>query len=218
MEISLYATEHIGEQGVISVAEAVFAKNFNEPLIHQVMTAYLARGRAGTRAQKSRSQVSGGGIKPWRQKGTGRARAGTIRSPLWRGGGVTFAAQPGDYSQKVNKKMYRGAVCSILSELLRQERLKVINQFMVSSHKTRELIAQLVALNITPSVQTSVLIVTEEEDVNLERAARNLPFVTVHSATKVDPVSLVKSEQVLMTVTAVRLMETRLQKTPAVNS
>jgi large subunit ribosomal protein L4 len=213
MEISLYATEHFGEQGVINVAEAVFAKGFNESLIHQVVTAYLARGRAGTRAQKTRAQVSGSGIKPWRQKGTGRARAGSIRSPLWRGGGVIFAAQPIDFTRKVNKKMYRGAVCSILSELLRQARLKIINQLTVSSHKTRELVAQLRALNITPSMQTSVLIVTEEETTPLELAARNLPFVVVCSATKVDPVSLIKSDQVLMTVAAVKIIEERLQKT-----
>lgn len=210
MEVNLYATERLGESGVIHVAEAVFAKNFNEPLIHQVITAYLARGRSGTSAQKSRAQVSGGGSKPWRQKGTGRARAGSIRSPLWRGGGVTFAAQPTDYAQKVNKKMYRGAVCSILSELLRQGRLKVLNQFTVSSPKTRELLTQLSALNIAPSAQENVLIVTEEETMPLKLASRNLLAVTVCSATKVDPVSLVNADQVLMTVTAVRIMEERL--------
>jgi large subunit ribosomal protein L4 len=213
MEISLYATEHLGEQGIIHVAEAVFAKKFNEPLIHQVVTAYLARGRAGTRAQKTRAQVSGGGSKPWRQKGTGRARAGSIRSPLWRGGGVTFAAQPNDYAQKVNKKMYRGAVCSILSELLRQTRLRVVNQLTLTSPKTRELIAQLRALNITLSMQTNVLIVIEEETPAFELAARNLPYVTVCSASRVDPVSLVRAEQVLMTVAAVKIIEARLQKT-----
>jgi len=218
MEISLYATEHIGEQGSINVADAVFAKRFNESLIHQVVTAYLARGRVGSRAQKNRARVSGGGSKPWRQKGTGRARAGTIRSPLWRGGGVTFAAQPVDYTQKVNKKMYRGAVCAILSELLRQQRLKVINQFSAASHKTRELVAQLVALNITSSVQNNVLIVTAASDINLERAARNLPFVSVCPATTVDPVSLVKADQVLMTAAAVQIIEARLQKTSPVNA
>jgi len=218
MEIGLYTPEHTGTASVIGVSETVFAKKFNEPLIHQVITAYLARGRAGTRAQKNRARVSGGGSKPWRQKGTGRARAGTIRSPLWRGGGVTFAAQPVDYNQKINKKMYRGAVCSILSELLRRERLKVIDQFTVSSHKTRDLMTQLRTLNLVPSEKNSILIVTEEVETTLNLASRNLAHISVCSAKSVDPLSLMKAEQVLMTVTALKSIETRLQKTPSDHS
>lgn len=215
MELSLHATENVGERGSINVAEAIFAKNFNESLIHQVIIAYLAGGRAGTHAQKNRASVSGGGSKPWRQKGTGRARAGSIRSPLWRGGGIVFAASPRDYSQKVNKKMYRGAMCSILSELLRQHRLKVVTQFTVATPKTRDLLAQLTALNITSVPGKKVLIITEDTDKNLELASRNLVAINICTASKVDPVSLVGADSVLMTMGAVRIMEGRLQKEPS---
>ena len=156
--------------GTVEVADATFGKEFNEALVHQVVTAYLAGGRQGTRAQKNRSDVRGGGKKPWRQKGTGRARAGTIRSPLWRSGGVTFAARPQDYTQKVNRKMYRAAMRSILSELVRQERLVAIEEFSVEAPKTKQVAAKLKELNLE-----KVLIVTEEVDETLYLAARNLP-------------------------------------------
>lgn len=192
------------EAGVISVSDKVFAAQFNESLIHQAVTTYLAGGRSGTKAQKSRSDVHGSGKKPWRQKGTGRARAGTVRSPLWRSGGVTFAAKPRDYTQKLNKKMYRGALCSIVSELIRQERLLVVEQFSVSAPKTKELLAQLKTLNLQ-----DVLIVTDKEDISLYLAARNLYHVGVCEASAVDPVSLVSAEKVLITVPALKQLEER---------
>lgn len=189
----------------ITVADAVFTNAFNEPLIHQVVTAYLAGARAGTRAQKTRSFVSGGRSKPWRQKGTGRARAGTIRSPLWRGGGIIFAAQPADYSQKVNKKMYRGAMRSILSELLRQKRLQVVESFSIEMPKTKALVERLRALELS-----NVLIVTADFDEKLFLAGRNLIGVEVLEVASVDPVSLVKAQQVLITVPALRTLEESL--------
>jgi len=192
------------EVGVVNVSDKVFAAKFNEPLIHQAVTTYLTGGRLGSKAQKTRSQVSGGGKKPWRQKGTGRARAGTSRSPLWRGGGITFAAKPRDYTQKLNKKMYRGAVCSIISELIRQERLIIVEQFSISAPKTRELLAQLKTLNLQ-----DVLIVTDKNDNNLYLAARNLYRVTVCEASVVDPVSLVGAEKLLVTVPALKQLEER---------
>jgi large subunit ribosomal protein L4 len=192
------------EAGVVTVSDKVFAAKFNEPLIHQAVTTYLTGGRLGSKAQKTRSQVSGGGKKPWRQKGTGRARAGTSRSPLWRGGGITFAAKPRDYTQKLNKKMYRGAVCSIISELIRQERLIVVEQFSISAPKTRELLAQLKTLNLQ-----DVLIVTDKNDDNLYLAARNLYRVAVCEASVVDPVSLVGAEKLLVTVPALKQLEER---------
>jgi large subunit ribosomal protein L4 len=201
MELNL--STHSSE--MIHVSDTVFAAALNKTLIHQVVTAYLAAGRAGTRAQKTRSQVSGGGIKPWRQKGTGRARAGTIRSPLWRGGGIIFAATPSDYRQKVNKKMYRGALRSILAELVRQRRLVLVEQFSVSNPKTRELLAQLKTLSLSQA-----LIVVENLDENLSLAARNLHQVEVCSADGIDPVSLVKFEKILMTVPALRKIEEKL--------
>ncbi|MEJ2645937.1 MAG: 50S ribosomal protein L4 [Gammaproteobacteria bacterium] len=194
-----------GKSGAVEVSDAAFAGPFNEGLVHQVVTAYLAGARAGTRAQKTRSDVSGGGTKPWRQKGTGRARAGSIRSPLWRGGGVTFAARPQDHSQKVNKKMYRAAMRSILGELVRQERLVLVESLGVSAPKTRELASQLKDLGLE-----DVLIVHDSPDDNLYLAARNLPKVAVCDAAGIDPVSLVGSEKVLMTVAAVRQFEERL--------
>jgi large subunit ribosomal protein L4 len=193
------------EAGGLSVSDAVFAADLKPGLIHQVITAYLAAGRAGTKAQKSRSDVSGGGQKPWRQKGTGRARSGTARSPLWRTGGVTFAAQPRDYSQKVNRRMYRGAVRSILSELARQGRVMVVPRISVSAPKTKELVAFLKALDVT-----DCLIVTDGLDEGLALAARNLPGVDVLSAQAVDPVSLVAFETLLLTPEAVKKLEERL--------
>lgn len=191
--------------GSVQVSDAVFGAELKTGLIHQVVTAYLAGARAGTKAQKNRSDVSGGGQKPFRQKGTGRARAGTSRGPLWRHGGVTFAARPRDYSQKVNRKMYRGAVCSILSELARQERLMVVGHFEVSAPKTKELLGRLKGLGIG-----DCLILTDELDLNLYLAARNLPGVDVMSAQEVDPVSLLAFETVVATEAAVRKLEERL--------
>ncbi|MFP3342628.1 50S ribosomal protein L4 [Vreelandella aquamarina] len=191
--------------GTVEVADATFGKEFNEALVHQVVTAYLAGGRQGTRAQKSRSDVRGGGKKPWRQKGTGRARAGTIRSPLWRSGGVTFAARPQDFSQKVNRKMYRAAMRSILSELVRQERLVAVEEFSVDAPKTKQVAAKLKELNLE-----KVLIVTEEVDETLYLAARNLPHVDVVDVAAADPVSLVAFDKVLVTVSALRKFEEKL--------
>lgn len=182
----------------IKVSEATFGRDFSEALVHQVVTAYMAGARAGTKAQKNRSAVSGGGKKPWKQKGTGRARAGTIRSPIWRGGGTTFAAVPRDHSQKVNRKMYRGAIQSILSELVRQDRLIVVESFELSAPRTKELIDKLAGLEFSTG-----LIVTNEIDENVFLASRNLPGVYVLDVEGLDPVSLVGSEKVIMTVDAV---------------
>jgi large subunit ribosomal protein L4 len=200
MKLSLH-----GKNSTIDVADGAFGVAYNEPLIHQVVTAYLAGRRSGTKAQKARSDVRGGGSKPWRQKGTGRARAGTATSPIWTGGGVTFAARPRDHSQKVNRKMYRGALRSMLSELVRQDRLVVAEEFSVSAPKTKELVGKLKELETS-----NVLIVVEGFDEKLWFAARNLPHVEVVEARSVDPVSLVKHDKVLMTVAAVKLVEERL--------
>ena len=189
----------------MDVADAVFGQDFNESLVHQVVVAFMAGGRAGTHAQKNRSAVRGGGTKPWRQKGTGRARAGTIRSPLWRGGGKTFAATTRDYSQKVNKKAYRVAIRAILSELVRQDRLVVVDSFSVQSPKTKELAAKLKEMDID-----RVLIVHDEPDENLFLAARNLPHVGVEDTSLVDPVSLIGFDQVLITAAALRQFEEKL--------
>ncbi|MCE8043910.1 50S ribosomal protein L4 [Halomonas daqingensis] len=191
--------------GTVEVADATFGKEFNEALVHQVVTAYLAGGRQGARAQKTRSDVRGGGKKPWRQKGTGRARAGTIRSPLWRSGGVTFAARPQDHSQKVNRKMYRAAMRSILSELVRQERLIAIDEFTVDAPKTKQLVAKLNELGLEKA-----LIVTEEVDEKLYLAARNIPNVDVVDVAAADPVSLIAFDKVLVTVSALRKFEEKL--------
>ncbi|GAA5218795.1 50S ribosomal protein L4 [Corallincola platygyrae] len=192
-------------QSALEVNPTIFGREFNEALVHQVVVAYAAGARQGTRAQKTRSEVAGGGKKPWKQKGTGRARAGTIRSPLWRSGGVTFAAKPQDHSQKVNKKMYRGAVQSILSELVRQERLVVVESFGVEAPKTKELNAKLKELDLN-----DVLIVTEEVDENLFLAARNLYKVDVRDTAGIDPVSLIAFDKVLMTAGAVKQLEEKL--------
>lgn len=186
----------------VSVSEVAFGKEFNEPLVHQVVTAFLAGGRQGTKAQKNRSDVRGGGRKPWRQKGTGRARAGTIRSPIWRSGGVTFAASPQSHEQKVNKKMYRGAMRCILSELVRQDRLVVVDEFSVDAPKTRELVSKLNDLGLS-----DVLIVTDQVDQNLYLSARNIPKVDVRDNRTADPVSLIGAEKVLMTVNALKKIE-----------
>lgn len=192
-------------KGALQVSETTFGREFNEALIHQVVVAYANGARQGTRAQKSRSEVSGGGKKPWRQKGTGRARAGSIRSPIWRSGGVTFAARPQDHSQKVNKKMYRAALQSILSELVRQERLIVVEQFAIDAPKTKDLVAKLKGLELN-----DVLIVTPEVDENLFLAARNLYKVDVRDVTGLDPVSLIAFDKVLMTAEAVKQIEEML--------
>ena len=192
-------------KSALQVSETTFGREFNEALIHQVVVAYANGARQGTRAQKSRSEVSGGGKKPWRQKGTGRARAGSIRSPIWRSGGVTFAARPQDHSQKVNKKMYRAALQSILSELVRQERLIVVEQFAIDAPKTKDLVAKLKGLELN-----DVLIVTPEVDENLFLAARNLYKVDVRDVTGLDPVSLIAFDKVLMTAEAVKQIEEML--------
>lgn len=191
-----------GSASTVSVSDDTFARAFNEALVHQVVTAYLAGGRQGSKAQKSRSDVRGGGAKPWRQKGTGRARAGTTRSPIWRTGGVTFAASPRNFDQKVNKKMYRAAMRSIFSELVRQERLMVVDQLQLDSHKTKAFTEKLAELQLS-----KVLIVSDDVSENLYLAARNVPHVSVLEATAIDPVSLISSEKVLMTVPALKKVE-----------
>ena len=196
---------NLASGGTVDVSEVAFGKEFNEPLVHQVVTSFLAGARQGTRAQKTRSEVRGGGAKPWRQKGTGRARAGTIRSPIWRSGGVTFAASPQDHSQKVNKKMYRGAMRCILSELVRQERLVIVESVTVEEPKTKLLAAKLSELGLSKT-----LIVTEEVDENLYLSSRNLPFVSVTDPQSADPVSLIRHETILVTVGALKSFEEML--------
>jgi large subunit ribosomal protein L4 len=191
--------------GSVEVSDAVFAAEMNAALVHQVVTAYMAGGRAGTKAQKNRSAVSGGGAKPWRQKGTGRARAGTSRSPIWRSGGRAFAASPRNYEQKVNRKMYRGAIRSQLSELLREGRMHVVQDLVVSSPKTKELVAQLKALDVN-----DVLLVTETLDENLILASRNLKNVGVLAVNELDPVSLIAFKNLVITSAAVKILEERL--------
>jgi large subunit ribosomal protein L4 len=193
---------NIASGGTVTVSEVAFGKEFNEPLVHQVVTAYMAAGRQGSKAQKTRSEVSGGGKKPWKQKGTGRARAGTIRSPLWRSGGVTFAAKPRDFEQKVNRKMYRGAMRCILSELVRQNRLVVVDSFDVAEPKTKALIVKLKDLGVQ-----SALIVGADVSENLYLAARNLPKVDVCDVQAADPVSLIAHENVVVTVDALKKIE-----------
>ena len=186
----------------ITVSDAVFAADYKQSLVHQLVTAYMAAGRAGTKAQKNRSAVSGGGAKPWRQKGTGRARAGTIRSPIWRSGGVTFAAQPRDYTQKVNRKMYRSGIRSILSELARQDRLVVVEDITVDAPKTKQLLGKLADLGVSKT-----LIVSETGDEKLYLSARNLPHVEVSDVAGLNPVNLVRYEHVVVTVGAIRAIE-----------
>jgi large subunit ribosomal protein L4 len=191
--------------GTVSVSDVAFAREYNEALVHQVVTAYMAGARQGTRAQKNRAAVAGGGKKPWRQKGTGRARAGTIRSPIWRSGGVTFAAQPQDHSQKVNRKMYRAALRSIMSELARQDRLVVVESLDLEAPKTKLLVQQLGEYGLE-----SALIVSAEVGENLYLAARNLHKVDVLDVDGIDPVSLIGHEKVIITVDAVKKFEEML--------
>ncbi len=186
----------------ISLSDKSFSREYNEPLVHQMVVTYMAGTRQGTVKQKTRSEVRGGGRKPWRQKGTGRARAGTIRSPIWRSGGVTFAAKPQDYSKKLNKKMYRGAMQCILSELIRQDRLIVVNEFTVESHKTKDLVNKLKEFGLV-----NVLIITDQEQQNLYLAARNLHKVDALDVSGLDPVSLIGFEKVLITVPALKKVE-----------
>ena len=184
------------------VAESVFARDYNQSLVHQVTTAYMATGRQGSKAQKNRSAVSGGGKKPWAQKGTGRARAGTSRGPIWRSGGVTFAAQPRSYAQKVNKKMYKGAISVIFSELARTERLKVVKTFDVKDAKTKNITALLKALDVKDA-----LLMTDELDENLYLSSRNLYHVGVCDTQSIDPVSLIGYENVVITEAALKKVE-----------
>ena len=205
MELSLAQPGNQSGAGTVQVSEETFGKEFNEALVHQVVVTYLATGRQGTVKQKTRSEVRGGGRKPWRQKGSGRARAGTIRSPIWRSGGVAFAARPQDHSKKLNRKKYRGAMRSILSELARQDRLVVVEQFTLDSHKTKDLASKLKEFALD-----NVLIVAEEVAENLYLAARNLRHVDVLDVAGLDPVSLIGFEKVLMTVPALKKVEEML--------
>ena len=191
--------------GTVAVSDANFAREYNEALVHQVVTAYLSGARQGTRAQKTRSEVAGGGKKPWRQKGTGRARAGTIRSPIWRSGGVTFAAKPQDHSQKVNRKMYRAAMRSILSELARTDRLMIVEALDVEQPKTKLLVETLKGYGVD-----NVLIVADNVDKNLYLASRNLHKVDVRDVEGADPVSLIAYDKVMITVDAVKKFEEAL--------
>jgi large subunit ribosomal protein L4 len=195
-----------GGGGTLELADATFGAPFNEALVHQVVTAHLAGARAGTKAQKNRSEVSGSGKKPWKQKGTGRARVGSIRSPIWVGGGRAFAARPRNFEQKVNRKMYRGAMRSVLSELLRQERLVVTPELAVSAAKTKELAGKLEELGFKTG-----LVIVEAFDMKLWLAARNLPNVDVLEAQLIDPVSLVGADKVLITAAALKIVEERLR-------
>jgi large subunit ribosomal protein L4 len=201
MELTLHKTG-AGKAGKITVTDAVFGQEFNEALVHQVLVAYMNGGRAGTKAQKTRAEVRGGGRKPWKQKGTGRARVGTIRSPLWRGGGVTFAARPRDFSQKINRKMYRGALRSILSELVRQERLRCIEQFDLDAPKTAQAKAFLNELGLQQA-----LIITDEVTPNAHLATRNLQGVSVIDTTELNPQSLVAHEHIVITRAAINKVE-----------
>ena len=192
--------------GGVTVADRLFDVPFNEALVHQVVVAYQAGARAGTRAQKNRSAVRGGGVKPWRQKGTGRARAGTIRSPIWRGGGRTFPATTCDFSQKVNRKMYRAAMRTIISELARRERLLIVDELSLATPKTQLLVSTLQSLNCP-----DVLLVSEKFDDVLDMAARNLPWVSYCSVDEIDPVGLIRHKSVVMSVAAVKKIEALLQ-------
>ncbi len=205
MELNLTTATGRASKKTVEVSEDNFGREFNEDLVSQVVTAYMAAGRAGTKAQKNRAAVSGGGAKPWRQKGTGRARAGTIRSPLWRSGGTTFAASPRDFSQKLNRKMYRGAMRSILSELVRQDRLLIVDKFDMDTPKTKLAAEKLGAMGLD-----NVLIVDNGVGDNLYLSTRNLIKVEVREATRIDPVSLVRFEKVMMTADAVAKVEEML--------
>ena len=194
-----------GGKGSVDLSDENFGASFKEALIHQVVTAYLAAGRSGTSAQKNRSEVRGGGKKPWRQKGTGRARAGTIRSPIFTGGGQTFARSTRDYSQKINRKMYRGAMRSIVSELARQERLLVVKELTAKAPNTKELAGKLAKLNLS-----SGLIVLAEDDTNVILSVRNIPNIEITTVNNIDPVSLVAYKKILMTADAVKSLDEKL--------
>ena len=202
MNLQLTTATGKASKKTVEVSDVAFAREYNGALVHQVVTAYLAGGRSGTRGSKSRADVAGGGAKPWRQKGTGRARAGTANSPIWRGGGMTFALRPQDHSQKVNKKMYRNGIRTILSELVRQERLIVVESLKLEAPKTKELVTKLKELGLD-----DVLIVVTEVDDALGLASRNLFNVGVCTPAEVNPVALVGSDKVLMTVDAVKQLE-----------
>jgi len=205
MGLFIPALNSLDSAGSLEVAESVFGQSFNETLVHQLVVRYMAGGRAGTKAQKTRSDVSGGGIKPWRQKGTGRARSGTTRSPIWRTGGVTFAARPRSYEQKLNKKMFRVGIKSILSELLRQDRLVVSNDIIPLKIKTKELSLKLQEINAK-----RILIIVDEINENLALSARNIPYVEVVEAINLSPVLLVSSDKIIVTPEALKKIEERL--------
>ncbi len=205
MSLQIPAINNQDSAGAVDVSEAVFGTPFNETLVHQLVTKYMAGARSGTKAQKSRSAVKGGGIKPWRQKGTGRARAGTSRSPIWRTGGVTFAAQPRNFEQKLNKKMFKIGIKSIFSELLRQDRLTVSNDIYPSAPKTKELSGKLKDLQ-----GKKVLIIADKIDENLELASRNIPYVAVSTVEDMSPVLLVGADKVIATSQALKQLEERL--------
>lgn len=205
MELNIASPGDGASAGTVQVSDITFGREFNADLVHQVVTAWLAGARQGTKAQKTRSEVKGGGAKPWRQKGTGRARAGTSRSPIWRAGGATFAAKPRDYSQKVNRKMYRAALRALLSELARSERLIVVEEIAVEEPKTKLLVQKLGALGVE-----GALIVTEEVTENLYLAARNLHKVDVRDSSAIDPVSLLAFDKVVVTVPALKKIEEAL--------
>lgn len=202
MDLPVYKAGANTKTDTLTLAPAVFEKEFNETLVHQVLTAYMAGARQGTKAQKTRAEVRGGGKKPWRQKGTGRARAGSIRSPIWRGGGVTFAAKPRDFTQKVNRKMYRGAMRAILSELVRQERLIIVDDIKLDEPKTKTLLQIL-----QPMELRSVLIITDLLDENLYLSARNIPNTDVIDVEMIEPFSLIGFDKVMITASAVKLVE-----------
>ena len=206
MELNLTTASGNASKKTVEVSEEAFNKDFNEALVHQVVTAYLAGGRAGTKAQKNRSAVSGGGAKPWRQKGTGRARSGTIRSPIWRSGGTTFAATNRDFSQKVNRKMYRAAMASIVSELVRQERLIVLTDFSMEGPKTKELAEKLKTLDAQ-----NALIVTQDFEQNIYLSSRNLINIEYADAQHINPVNMVRYEKVIITADAVKKVEEMLK-------
>ncbi len=200
MKLSIHSA---GGGGSLEVADAAFGAGFNEALVHQVVTAFLAKARRGTKAQKNRSSARGGGAKPWAQKGTGRARAGTIRSPIWVGGGRTFAAKPRDYSQKVNRKMYRAAMRSVLSELVRQDRLVIVKKLKLETPKTKELLGVFNDLGL----EQNVLIILDSYKTKVCLAARNLPWVDVLDLREVNPVSLIRYDKVLATTDAIKGLE-----------
>ncbi len=202
MELTVLNMNGKSAGNAVNVSDDSFGADYKEALVHQVVVAYQAGGRSGTSAQKNRSAARGGGAKPWRQKGTGRARAGTIRSPLWRGGGRTFAASPRNYEQKVNKKMYQGAMRSIVSELLRQDRLIIIDKIEMDEPKTKKLLAL-----VSPIGGSDALLVIENDDQNIQLAARNLPYIDVLNVMQLDPVSLVRHEKVMITEGALKAFE-----------